>query len=69
VSVVGHNLLNFIAVPKRWEIFYEDVSAAFLQGGQLPEGREIYVKIPYLTNLCTSFERSLVLNAVMIWSN
>ena len=47
VSVVGHNLLNFIAVQKRWEIFYEDVSAAFLQGGQLPEGREIYVKIPY----------------------
>jgi len=47
VSLVGHNLLNFLAVQFRWEIFYEDVSAAFLQGKELPPQREIYVKIPY----------------------
>ena len=28
-------------------MLYEDVSAAFLQGRELPEDREIYVKIPY----------------------
>ena len=46
VSLVGHNLLKFIAVQMKWEVVYEDVSAAFLQGQQLPEGREIYVRIP-----------------------
>eukprot|EP00435_Cladocopium_sp_Y103_P071268 s9_g37.t1 len=46
VSLIGHNLLNFIAVQKGWIVFYEDVSAAFLQGQQLPSEREIYVKIP-----------------------
>ena len=46
VSLVGHNLLNFIAVQKGWTVYYEDVSAAFLQGQQLPSEREIYVRIP-----------------------
>lgn len=46
VSLVGHNLLNFVAVQKGWVVAYEDVSAAFLQGQELPEGREIYVRIP-----------------------
>ena len=30
-----------------WEVVYEDVSAAFLQGEELPEGRDIYVKVPH----------------------
>ena len=47
VSVVGHNLLNFLAVQYRWEVVFEDVSAAFLQGKELPEDREIYVKLPH----------------------
>ena len=46
VSLIGHNLLNFVAVQKGWKVAYEDVSAAFLQGQELPPGREIYVKIP-----------------------
>ncbi|CAE7765363.1 RE2 [Symbiodinium sp. CCMP2592] len=31
-SVLGHNLLNFVAVQLGWVVHYEDVSAAFLQG-------------------------------------
>ena len=46
VSLVGHNLLNFVAVQRGWTVAYEDVSAAFLQGQQLPDAREIYVRIP-----------------------
>ena len=46
VSLVGHNLLVVIAVQKKWEIVYEDVSAAFLQGKPLPEDREVYVRLP-----------------------
>ena len=44
VGLIGHNLLVVIAVQKRWEVIYEDVSAAFLQGKRLE--REVYVKIP-----------------------
>ena len=47
VSLVGHNLLNFLAVQFGWEVIYEDVSAAFLQGRELPPGRDIYVKVPH----------------------
>lgn len=47
VSLIGHNILNLIAVQKGWVVNYEDVSAAFLQGQNLPEGREIYVRIPH----------------------
>ena len=46
VSLIGHNLLNAIAVQKKWAICYEDVSAAFLQGQKLPAEREIYVRVP-----------------------
>lgn len=46
-SLLAHNLLNFIAVQYGWEVQYEDVSAAFLQGKKLPPGREVYVKIPF----------------------
>eukprot|EP00435_Cladocopium_sp_Y103_P017212 s2419_g4.t1 len=45
-SLLGHNLLNFVAVQMGWEVQYEDVSAAFLQGKRLPAEREVYVKIP-----------------------
>lgn len=45
-SLLGHNLLNFVAVQKGWEVNYEDVSAAFLQGKRLPEERVVYVKLP-----------------------
>jgi hypothetical protein len=31
-SLLGHNLLNFVAVQKGWEVNYEDVSAAFCRG-------------------------------------
>ena len=46
VSLVGHNLLVFLAVQKGWTIVYEDVSAAFLQGQPLAAEREIYVRLP-----------------------
>eukprot|EP00435_Cladocopium_sp_Y103_P053936 s805_g17.t1 len=46
-SLLAHNLLNFVAVQNGWEVHYEDVSAAFLQGKRLPPGREVYVKIPF----------------------
>ena len=29
-SLLGHNILNMVAVQKRWVVHYEDVSAAFL---------------------------------------
>eukprot|EP00439_Symbiodinium_sp_Y106_P020942 s312_g2.t1 len=45
-SVLGHNLLNFVAVQKGWTVHYEDVSAAFLQGKDLPRAEKIYVKVP-----------------------
>ena len=45
-SLLGHNLLNFLAVQYRWVVHYEDVSAAFLQGKPLPPDREVYVKLP-----------------------
>ena len=44
VGLIGHNLLVFVAVQKKWEVVYEDVSAAFLQGKELE--REVYVKVP-----------------------
>ena len=44
VGLIGHNLLVVIAVQKGWEVVYEDVSAAFLQGRRLE--REVYVKVP-----------------------
>lgn len=46
VSLLGHNLLNFIAVQKKWIVNYEDVSAAFLQGQDFPADREIFVRVP-----------------------
>ncbi|CAE7240505.1 TY4B-J, partial [Symbiodinium sp. CCMP2592] len=45
-SLLGHNLINFVAVQKRWVVHYEDVSAAFLQGKELPRQEKIYVKVP-----------------------
>ena len=45
-SLLGHNLLNFIAVQNDWVVHYEDVASAFLQGKPLPEDREVYVRIP-----------------------
>ena len=45
-SILGHNLLNFVAVQEKWTVHYEDVSAAFLQGKQLPRKEKIYVKFP-----------------------
>ncbi|CAE7565107.1 TY4B-J, partial [Symbiodinium sp. KB8] len=46
-SVLGHNLLNFVAVQMRWVVYYEDVSAAFLQGKQLPRAEKVFVKVPH----------------------
>ncbi|CAE7712200.1 RE1 [Symbiodinium sp. CCMP2592] len=45
-SVLGHNLLNFVAVQKGWTVHYEDVSSAFLQGKDLPCTEKIFVKVP-----------------------
>ena len=45
-SLLGHNILNMVAVQKRWGVHYEDVSAAFLQGQPLPPEREVYVRMP-----------------------
>ena len=39
-ALLGHNMLNFLAVQMGWTVYYEDVSAAFLQ-------REVYVKLPH----------------------
>ena len=35
-STLAHNLLNFVAVQKGWEVHYEDVASAFLQGEDGP---------------------------------
>ena len=45
-SILGHNLINFVAVQENWEVHFEDVSAAFLQGKELPRKERIYVKVP-----------------------
>ncbi|CAE7731049.1 RE2 [Symbiodinium sp. CCMP2592] len=45
-SLLGHNLINFVAVQKRWVVHYEDVSSAFLQGKELPRREKIYVRVP-----------------------
>ena len=44
--MLGHNLLNFVAVQLGWTVHYEDVSAAFLQGKELPRTEKIYVRVP-----------------------
>lgn len=45
-ALLAHNLINWIAVQCGWEVKYEDVSSAFLQGRPLPAEREVYVRIP-----------------------
>ena len=45
-SILGHNLINFVAVQEKWVVHYEDVSAAFLQGKELPRKERIYVRVP-----------------------
>ena len=44
-SILGHNLLNMIAVQRGWVIHYEDVSAAFLQGRELPHEKKVFVRL------------------------
>ncbi|CAE6971831.1 unnamed protein product [Symbiodinium sp. CCMP2456] len=46
ISLLGHNLINFVAAQKKWVVHYEDVSSAFLQGKELPRKEKIYVKVP-----------------------
>ncbi|OLQ08941.1 Transposon Ty4-H Gag-Pol polyprotein [Symbiodinium microadriaticum] len=45
-SLLGQNLVNFLAVQFGWGVIYEDVTAAFLQGRPLPPEREVYVRLP-----------------------
>ena len=45
-STLGHNLLNLVAVQMGWVVHYEDVSAAFLQGKELPRTEKVYVRVP-----------------------
>ena len=45
-STLAHNLLNFLAVQHGWIVHYEDVSAAFLQGKDLPRSEKVFVKVP-----------------------
>ncbi|CAE6935722.1 FV3-083R, partial [Symbiodinium sp. KB8] len=45
-SLLGQNLVNFLAVQFGWAVTYEDVTAAFLQGRPLPPEREVYVRLP-----------------------
>ncbi|CAE7743820.1 unnamed protein product [Symbiodinium sp. CCMP2456] len=45
-STLGHGLLNFVAVQNKWVIHYEDVTAAFLQGKELPRTERIYARLP-----------------------
>ncbi|CAL1158242.1 unnamed protein product, partial [Cladocopium goreaui] len=45
-ALLAHNLINWIAVQKRWVVNYEDVSSAFLQGKPLPKEREVYIRLP-----------------------
>ncbi|CAE7829188.1 unnamed protein product [Symbiodinium microadriaticum] len=45
-STLGHGLLNFVAVQNKWVIHYEDVTAAFLQGKELPRQERIYARLP-----------------------
>ena len=45
-ALLGHNLVNWVAVQMGWVVCYEDVSSAFLQGKPLPEDRVIYIRLP-----------------------
>ncbi|CAE7431039.1 FV3-083R [Symbiodinium necroappetens] len=45
-SLLGQNLVNFLAVQFGWAVTHEDVTAAFLQGRPLPPEREVYVRLP-----------------------
>ena len=60
-ALLGHNLLNFLAVQFGWVVHYEDVSAAFLQGKKLPTEREVYVKVPHgYPDYVTQYIREMV---------
>ena len=45
-SLVAHNFLCFVAAQFRWRMYFADISAAFLQGDYLPEGRRVFVQSP-----------------------
>eukprot|EP00435_Cladocopium_sp_Y103_P052462 s2050_g16.t1 len=43
-SLLAHNLLCFLAAQWHYNMFFADISAAFLQGDYLPEGRRVFVQ-------------------------
>eukprot|EP00913_Durusdinium_trenchii_P032182 g30134.t1 len=45
-SLVAHNFVCFLAAQLRWRMYFADISAAFLQGDYLPEGRRVFVQSP-----------------------
>ena len=45
-ALMAHNLLLFLAVQLGWTLWAADVSAAFLQGKELPTDRNIFLNIP-----------------------
>ena len=45
-SLVARNFVCFLAAQLRWRMYFADISAAFLQGDYLPEGRRVFVQSP-----------------------
>eukprot|EP00913_Durusdinium_trenchii_P012521 g11757.t1 len=45
-SLLSHNFLCFVAAQYKWRMFFADISAAFLQGDYLPEGRRVFIRSP-----------------------
>ena len=45
-SLLAHNFICLVAAQFNWKMYFADISAAFLQGDYLPEGRRAFLKSP-----------------------
>ena len=45
-SLLAHNILCFLAAQWGYLMYFADISAAFLQGDYLPEGRRVFIRSP-----------------------
>ena len=45
-TLLAHNFICFVAAQYQWKMYFADISAAFLQGDYLPEGRRVFLKSP-----------------------
>ena len=45
-TLLAHNFICFVAAQYQSKMYFADISAAFLQGDYLPEGRRVFLKSP-----------------------